>query len=586
MKYDFFIKNPILQYTAILEHNMGDTRYCTTIEKFELDMKKMFEYGYIPLSLSQYAERLYSDDSIKEDNKYFSVVFLGYPNDYTFIFPVLEKYNVPASIFLSANAIENIDNIKYLSHMTLEDILNYIDSGLVDFYPMWDYTVDKYEYFDSIVQKKIHLFENTLKNSSKMIAFYGCDNRCINNLNSMGIELFLANEYGYNPSDLNKGSIVPVAVAYNEDVVDVITKHFAIYSGRFDGWASVTNQNFTNKTSIISDKKIILPIETQPIVKNYLHHAVPLSIIGATDNDRVSRIVLSEYIDVIYKPESIWFDYHNDLFEHWHCINCQIIKRELLEINNITPVSYIINALKLGYYSDIWLDAFYIPGKSWYKKSHHIHGILIYGYDEVEQSFYCLSYDDKQQFSVMRIDQSDINAATSNLYFTQIRLLKNNPDVTVPYDIVRLYKKLKDYIHGICSEDISRFNGASHDQSLQIYACQQITNDIIGRYKKNKNIPLTLLYSYNEHKKIMFWRIKYICERENIVLEHLESIMITANECIEKIINLSIKCNMKFTEKTISEIYNMMRWLNNYEKQNIEELLSNLEKKYAWIRTR
>ena len=161
--------------------------------------------------------------------------------------------------------------------------------------------------------------------------------------------------------------------------------------------------NGSNKDTVIQ-----LPIDIQPFAKNYLRHAFPLSVIQANNREKANRIIINDYIDIIYKPIYGWFDYHNYYYSQWECIDCNKISKELLMINKINIIGFIINALNIGYYSDIWLDIYYIPGKSEYKKMHKSHGLLIYGADLKERLFFVLSYSNKDQYEPFKVPMDSI----------------------------------------------------------------------------------------------------------------------------------------------------------------------------------
>mgnify|MGYP001278528829 CR=1 FL=1 len=61
-------------------------------------------------------------------------------------------------------------------------------------------------------------------------------------------------------------------------------------------------------------------------------------------------------------------------------------------VNKINVVDCVLNGLNMGYYSDLWLDTYYIPGKPDYGSLHLSHGLLVYGYDKTANKFTTLTY--------------------------------------------------------------------------------------------------------------------------------------------------------------------------------------------------
>mgnify|MGYP006920174395 FL=1 len=122
-----------------------------------------------------------------------------------------------------------------------------------------------------------------------------------------------------------------------------------------------------------------MPIDKNPLIKNYQRHAFPLSVLAADRKDKAEMFVLNEYIDVVFRPWYHYFDYDNHLYDSWDCITCCCLNRETIMVNKINVVDCVLNGLNMGYYSDLWLDTYYIPGKPDYGSLHLSHGLLVYG---------------------------------------------------------------------------------------------------------------------------------------------------------------------------------------------------------------
>ena len=122
-----------------------------------------------------------------------------------------------------------------------------------------------------------------------------------------------------------------------------------------------------------------MPIDKNPLIKNYQRHAFPLSVLAADRKDKAEMFVLNEYIDVVFRPWYHYFDYDNHLYDSWDCITCCRLNRETIMVNKINVVDCVLNGLNMGYYSDLWLDTYYIPGKPDYGSLHLSHGLLVYG---------------------------------------------------------------------------------------------------------------------------------------------------------------------------------------------------------------
>ena len=95
---------PILKYTSVIESDNGDTRFCTTSDKFAKDMHLLLENGFVSVSLRDVY--LFSRGEIQLPDKVFCLIFKGgYENNYTQAFSILKQLSIKASIFVATDLI-------------------------------------------------------------------------------------------------------------------------------------------------------------------------------------------------------------------------------------------------------------------------------------------------------------------------------------------------------------------------------------------------------------------------------------------------------------------------------------------------
>lgn len=585
MNTSFFLFNPIFQYDNIVEKYEGDPHGDVSADKFKTDIETLFAEGYTSLSLKEYYGMSQKSNEELEIAKFFTVVFSGGKLDiYKYAFPIVKKLGIKVSFFLEIEKVGTSEEGS-VDYFGWEEARIMLDSGLVNFYLLWE-PLKKGESFKDIVSNKIDILNTQLKGNGSIFAYSGCDHKLLPELDSLGINSLVTDTYKFDAEDTEKGAIPAALVGVTEDIRDVIAEYCSKCSVkmiRSESVKSEIKQEIVLYDTVLNSS-ITLPVCGDPLVKNYLHHAVPLSVIGATRPDRAERIVLSEYIDFIYQPSMVWLDFHADPYASWDYLTCQTITGTMLKANRISPVEYMINALKEGFYCDIWLDAYYIPCKSWYKKSHFSHGLLIYGYDGENREFLCLTYANELHYIKVRVKAEDMIAGTNNEYFAHIKLLTNNYCFKIPYDIKRLYDKLYNYLHNICYDDPSRFNKNVRDQSVQIEAGKAFADDLDTVHRKHRYIPLALTYTYVEHKRIMMWRINYIAEKEKLLIPELGEMSNAVAKSATFVMNALIKYNMKGSDELMDSIVKNMRSINRIEEKAISELLHRLEIKYEWLK--
>ncbi len=127
------VKIPILLYhnfvTTVPDTDPDNFNYINTPQSFEENIKTFLENGYTIISMKELA--LADNGKIELPSKPIVITFDdGYYSNYEYIYPILKKYNVKASIFIVTDKIgQEIDGIKYLSW---EECLEMQNSGIIE----------------------------------------------------------------------------------------------------------------------------------------------------------------------------------------------------------------------------------------------------------------------------------------------------------------------------------------------------------------------------------------------------------------------------------------------------------------------
>lgn len=147
------IKTPILMYHSVLKNLGSGGKYVVSPSLFESDMRYLKDNGYTTVFVSELSDYVKSDKKLPEKPV---VITLddGYYNNYVYVLPILEKYDMKASIavvgkFTDIFSKEDSHNANY-SHLTWEDIREITRSGRIEIsnhtYDMHD-TADRFGCF-------------------------------------------------------------------------------------------------------------------------------------------------------------------------------------------------------------------------------------------------------------------------------------------------------------------------------------------------------------------------------------------------------------------------------------------------------
>ena len=125
------IKVPVLLYHNFVTEVPDNFNYINTPESFEENIKTFLENGYTIISMKELADA--DIGKTKIPSKPLIITFDdGYYSNYEYIYPILKKYNIKASIFIVTDKIgQEIDGIKYLGW---EECLEMQNSGLVEIF--------------------------------------------------------------------------------------------------------------------------------------------------------------------------------------------------------------------------------------------------------------------------------------------------------------------------------------------------------------------------------------------------------------------------------------------------------------------
>ena len=129
------VKIPILLYhdfvTTVPDSDPDNFSYINTPQSYEENIKVLLENGYTFISFQELNDA--NNGKIKLPERPILITFDdGYYSNYEYIFPILKKYNVKASIFIVTDKIgKEIDGKKYLSWEQCKEMQ---DSGLVEIF--------------------------------------------------------------------------------------------------------------------------------------------------------------------------------------------------------------------------------------------------------------------------------------------------------------------------------------------------------------------------------------------------------------------------------------------------------------------
>lgn len=191
---------------------------------------------------------------------------------------------------------------------------------------------------------------------------------------------------------------------------------------------------------------------------------------------------------------------------------------------------YIKSCINKGKYIELKLNQYFLEGREEYKKEHHIHQNLIYGFDDKKKVFHLLGYQNNGKLAKFTIRYSELNKSLKKYRDEKVNIIQYAED-GYPYSFKSQYlkRKIQEYLDGVCSS-------ASVELLMQEENRKHGIN-IYGELKSDKGLEVLIAdrrvsYVLWEHKYHMKGRIKYLAnqgvyqeEQRDELLQEIEPII-------------------------------------------------------------
>ena len=145
---------PVLMYHGLTEEPSEVNDYFITAEDFEKDLQWLRDHGYTSVSFGQLAD--YAENGARLPEKPVLITFDdGYYNNYSLVFPLLQKYSAKAVINLIGKESDLYSDTLYRpeggGNMTWGEADNLVKTGLVE---IGNHTYDLHKNGDGITARK------------------------------------------------------------------------------------------------------------------------------------------------------------------------------------------------------------------------------------------------------------------------------------------------------------------------------------------------------------------------------------------------------------------------------------------------
>ncbi len=225
-----YIDVPIIMYHSILKDPSRSNKYTVTPAVLEEDLKYIKDKGYTTVTIADLISYVYDDSSLPE--KPIVLTFDdGHYNNYGYLFPLLEKYDMKAVISIVGSYTDKFTetdeaNLNY-SYLRWKDIKELMDTGRIEFqnhtYNLHSNTGKRIgtkkikgetdEHYKSILKDDIlklqQEFEGNTNYTPKCFTypFGGISNASLDIIKELGFKASLSCEQGINKLTKNPNSL-------------------------------------------------------------------------------------------------------------------------------------------------------------------------------------------------------------------------------------------------------------------------------------------------------------------------------------------------------------------------------------------
>lgn len=225
-----YIDVPIIMYHSILKDPSRSNKYTVTPAVLEEDLKYIKDKGYTTVTIADLISYVYDDSPLPE--KPIVLTFDdGHYNNYGYLFPLLEKYDMKAVISIVGSYTDKFTetdeaNLNY-SYLRWKDIKELMDTGRIEFqnhtYNLHSNTGKRIgtkkikgetdEHYKSILKDDIlklqQEFEENTNYTPKCFTypFGGISNASLDTIKELGFKASLSCEQGINKLTKNPNSL-------------------------------------------------------------------------------------------------------------------------------------------------------------------------------------------------------------------------------------------------------------------------------------------------------------------------------------------------------------------------------------------
>ncbi len=302
-----------------------------------------------------------------------------------------------------------------------------------------------------------------------------------------------------------------------------------------------------------------LPIDINPPVKTYNHHAFGLGIL-LTDSESI-KWIFNNYILLSYYPEGglLTFDFYMDYIYCQPVFEREHIDDDMLSKCKIDIVKMIQIALDTGRYVIMCVNELFIPNTEAYHNYNFRHNIMVYGYDKKKKTFLIMGYDENSKSASWEVGFKDIKAAAPD----QITFLRPHNSYDFSVNPTRIIDQTAMFYGKKELEPVGSY--PSKGRYVGIAAIKKLFEDVAEIVHEGEPVDVRPFSLIKEHSELMSLRYNYLCSIKAIKTDL--KLLDELNKASEALKNRVMLYNVRMSDNDAQKLIEAMAYFMEVEKQ-------------------
>lgn len=269
--------------------------------------------------------------------------------------------------------------------------------------------------------------------------------------------------------------------------------------------------------------KKLLDISHNKEITLFTHHSIPLQI--PIVNEKTIGWYMSCFLNIFYRYEyPQGFDYTDYKDFYNYIFDKDVFTSEYARTIN-TPIHF-SSFIEQDKYIYAWVDQYYISSTQYFNCEHNIHPIMIYGYDDERDIYFCIGFSIRRSVYFLEVKRDEYHKALESAFGIRqyindddyFCLFKPRTKLRIKFVLERFINQLSDYICGQGSLNIAYFSNFEvfdepdkyNHSAFGIEVTRAFCEILKNRHSEGRVFDYRVMHMICENKGLIYTRLQYL----------------------------------------------------------------------------